>query len=536
MNHLAVDAFMPHGMCYLWRPDILALHVGSDLLIALAYFSIPAALLTFVRRRPDIRFRKLLLLFTGFILACGVTHAMGIVVVWEPLYVIQGFLKLATALISVSTAVVLWPLIPRVVAIPSPVQLEARNAEIEALNVQLRQRIDSLTTLAGGISHDFNNLLTVILGNAETLEREPALAQHQRSLSAIQLAGERAAGLCRRMLAYSGRGHFLLELQDLNAGIRPTIEGLRAKVGAPDASLPRLHTDLADGLPHIEAAERQLGELVEELVDNAREALQEDTRAGEIRISTYLETFDADTLATSRVEHQLAPGSFVVLEVADDGPGMAPDVVERMFEPYFSTRFTGRGLGLSAVHGITRGHGAALFVDSTPGRGTRIRIAFRTEPPPETAFRPVDPARRERSLVVVLDDEPELLALARQSLARLGLEAHATTDPDDALDVVRKDDGRLRAVLLDYQMPRRSGDKVLFEIRKISSVDVWMTSGFSHGATPGSSPGPGRGGPGSPFGETDPAGDPAPSIHQELAGFIAKPYGEQELRRIFLTA
>jgi len=483
-----------------------------------------------VRRWPDIEFRNLLLLFTGFILACGITHAMGIVVVWEPLYVIEGLLKLLTALVSIATAVVLWPLIPKAVAIPSPAQLAARNAEIEALNRQLSRRIESLTTLAGGVSHDFNNLLTVILGNAEVLEVRPAPAEHRRQVEAIQQAGQRAAGLCRRMLAYSGRGHFLLEPQDLNAGVRSAIETLRSRERARGAPAPPLRLELAHDLPRIEAAGRQLEELVLELVDNAREALLDGSETGEyrgeIRVSTRLESLDEDALASSRVEHQLAPGRFAVLEVADDGPGMSADLLERIFDPYYSTRFTGRGLGLSAVHGIARGHGAALFVDSAPGRGTRVRIAFRTEPPPRDAFRPVDPDRRDRKLVVVLDDEPELLELARQHLHRLGLEVHATTDPDDALRTIRSEDDRLRAVLLDYQMPGRRGDLVLLDIRKYSSVDVWMTSGFSHGAHSAHGPGASEQGAANGF---------EPTLHRELAGFIPKPYGERELHRIFVA-
>ncbi|MBT8144883.1 MAG: PAS domain S-box protein, partial [Gammaproteobacteria bacterium] len=127
-SYFGSNEFMPHGMCFLWRPDILWMHVGSDLVTALAYFSIPLALIYFVRRRRDLgsEYNWLLSLFAAFIMFCGLTHLMGIWVLWNPDYVAQGFLKLATALVSLATAIVLWPLIPRAVAIPHPAELEAK--------------------------------------------------------------------------------------------------------------------------------------------------------------------------------------------------------------------------------------------------------------------------------------------------------------------------------------------------------------------------------------------------------------------------
>ncbi|MCB1691508.1 MAG: histidine kinase, partial [Pseudomonadales bacterium] len=163
--------FMPHGMCFLWRPDLLVLQVGSDALIALAYFSIPAAMIVLLRKRPDVP-RGILGLFSAFILLCGFTHLASIVVIWYPAYVIEGLIKLATAIVSVTTAVYLWPLIPRALAVPSVAAMEQRNHEIEELNRKLQQRIDSLSTLAGGVSHEFNNLLTVIKGHAQLLETD----------------------------------------------------------------------------------------------------------------------------------------------------------------------------------------------------------------------------------------------------------------------------------------------------------------------------------------------------------------------------
>jgi signal transduction histidine kinase len=292
---------------------------------------------------------------------------MGIVVVWEPLYVLQGFLKLGTAVLSVAAAVALWPLIPKAVALPSRSMLEERDREI-----------DSLTTLAGGISHDFNNLLTVIIGSAEDLQHEENPQARADSIDRILQCTDRATGLCRSMLAFSGYGHFRLEPLALSESIQPVLNGL-AERGDAEAEVP-LQLELDLSLPPIKASPSQLGELVTELVTNAREAVGDRSGAaigdGRVTVATRLEFLDGQTLDRSRIEHPLAPGHHVVLEVVDNGIGMAPELVERMFEPYRTTRFFGRGLGLAAVHGIARGHKAALLVDSVLGEGTRVRVVF----------------------------------------------------------------------------------------------------------------------------------------------------------------
>ena len=129
-DFFAHSDFMPHGMCFMWRADLLVLHVASDLLIVLAYFSIPGALLYFLHKRKDIRFRKVFVLFAAFILFCGLTHLMGVITLWYPVYAVSGLVKLVTAVASVATAVMLWPLLPELLNLPSPMQLEAANARL----------------------------------------------------------------------------------------------------------------------------------------------------------------------------------------------------------------------------------------------------------------------------------------------------------------------------------------------------------------------------------------------------------------------
>ncbi|MDR3508159.1 MAG: HWE histidine kinase domain-containing protein [Caulobacteraceae bacterium] len=138
--------FLPHGYCLLWRPDLLALHALSDLLIACAYFSIPLAIMTFVRRRSDLaaEHKRIAILFSTFILACGMTHVMGLVVLWRPLYALDGGIKAFTAVISIMTAALLWPVIPRLLALPSTSQLAAING---ALRAEVSAKLEALAAL-----------------------------------------------------------------------------------------------------------------------------------------------------------------------------------------------------------------------------------------------------------------------------------------------------------------------------------------------------------------------------------------------------
>jgi diguanylate cyclase (GGDEF)-like protein len=125
-------AFVPHGYCLLWRPDLVALHAASNLAIAIAYFSIPAALLVFLRRRKDLAFSWIFALFAAFILACGTGHLVDLATLWWPVYGLEGLVKAGTALVSLSTAAAVWPIIPRALALPSPAALAEANARLEA--------------------------------------------------------------------------------------------------------------------------------------------------------------------------------------------------------------------------------------------------------------------------------------------------------------------------------------------------------------------------------------------------------------------
>lgn len=257
-----------------------------------------------------------------------------------------------------------------------------RRAERERLEEKLRQRqkLESLGVLAGGIAHDFNNLLQSIRGNAELLrehrERDP---EETRYLDNLDAAAEQASKLCRQMLAYSGRGSFVVRDVGLNDVLRELAELLEVTL----ADGVEMDFDLASPLPLVRADTTQLTQLVMNLLANASDAVAE-AGGGTVRLRTRVRTLESRDLASVYVHDERPPGRYVVLEVEDDGIGMDDDTLERLFDPFFSTKFPGRGLGLSAVIGIVRGHGGSLQVDSRPNAGSCFRVQLPVAPAAET--------------------------------------------------------------------------------------------------------------------------------------------------------
>jgi signal transduction histidine kinase len=242
-------------------------------------------------------------------------------------------------------------------------QADARRA----LEDQLREarRLESIGVLAGGIAHEFNNLLTTILGHTDLAEAEvPRAGAARAHLEPIREAGRRAADLCRQMLAYAGKGRLVVGRVDLSQAAGEAAAGL-----GPDAPLD---VDLAADLPPVRGDAEQLRQMVGNLLTNAAEAVA--GSAGRIRLATYWDRLDAKGVARLRHTPGLPPEEYVALEVTDTGPGMDEATLARAFEPFYSTKFPGRGLGLPVVLGVVRGHGGGLEVESEPGGGTKVRV------------------------------------------------------------------------------------------------------------------------------------------------------------------
>ena len=246
-------------------------------------------------------------------------------------------------------------------------------AEVETSKLQHKmleaQKLESLGVMAGGIAHDFNNLLTVILGNSTLARLDVSVSPaNQVRFANIITSTNRAAELCRQLLAYAGKGSFVIERINLNEMITETTQLLELSI----SKQARLEFDLAPALLRIEADSTQIRQVIMNLVINASEAHGE--TPGVIRLATNVITLPQPRLSGSGPASELPPGDYVCLEIADKGSGMPPEVLARIFDPFFTTKFTGRGLGLAAVRGIVRMHGGTLQVQSTPGQGSLFRI------------------------------------------------------------------------------------------------------------------------------------------------------------------
>ena len=236
--------------------------------------------------------------------------------------------------------------------------------------VQEQQKSESLMVLAGGVAHDFNNLLTGILGNAELLSMQaPSDSSQQRAAEAIVIGAQRAADLVSKMLAYSGGGRVVAQHVDLDALVKEMVDLL-------DASVARHCTLIYKSpgqLPMVETDPTQIRQVVLNLIVNATEAVEEN---GVVTVETGEESLDRHALKKMTFGNELSTGRYVFIDVVDNGSGMSEHTLTRMFDPFFSTKDQGRGLGMAAVRGIVRSHKAALRVTTAEGQGTRFRIWF----------------------------------------------------------------------------------------------------------------------------------------------------------------
>jgi len=336
------------------------------------------------------------------------------------------------------------------------------------------QKLESLGVLAGGIAHDFNNLLTVILANASFVR--DTTAGNDARLEQIETAARRAADLCRQMLAYAGKSRLVVEPVDPGALIHDTMPLIQASV----SKKARLHLNLADRLPLVDADASQLRQLVLSLVTNAAEALGDGS--GEVRITTRLAR--PDPAAGVCHAFDVPPGDCVCIEVSDTGHGMTPATLGRIFEPFFTTKFTGRGLGLAAGLGIVRTHHGALTVDSSPGHGStfRLHLPVSRTAAPSYALSVTNAAAPDGvgpGTVLIADDEPGVLEATSALLRHRGFQTVLAIDGNDAVRQFSLEPRRFAAVLLDLTMPGLGGVEALHAIRLVNdSVPALVMSGF----------------------------------------------------------
>ncbi|MBP1628689.1 MAG: sensor histidine kinase response regulator, partial [Holophagaceae bacterium] len=339
------------------------------------------------------------------------------------------------------------------------------------------QKLESLGVLAGGIAHDFNNLLTAILGNLNLAQLQ--ISPESPALPFIENVEKtilRAAELTKQMLAYSGRGRFIVKPHDLNEVVREMAHLLQV-------SIPKkvsLHINPGMPLPPIEADGAQLQQIVMNLVTNAADAIGD--QEGRIRITTEAKILDEAYIRSHLPAQDLASGAYVMLEVSDTGCGMSKDVLSRIFEPFFTTKASGRGLGLSALQGIIRGHHAGFRVYSEIGRGSVFRVFFPALELPSAQAEPVQPHPTSSltGLILLVDDETSILETTSTMLEAIGFDVIQAGDGLAGLEQFKEHADRIRLVLLDLTMPRMDGREALQAIRRLDAdVPVILSSGYT---------------------------------------------------------
>jgi len=386
---------------------------------------------------------------------------------------------------------------------------ERKRAEEERLALEKQllhtQKLESLGVLAGGIAHDFNNILTSIVGNTDlALMRLNPESPVRDNLQRIEKAATRAADLAKQMLAYSGKGKFVIESISLNRLVEEMTHLLEVSISKKAI----LRFNFAKELPSVEGDATQLRQIIMNLVINASEAIGD--KSGVIAISTGCMQCDRRYLSSAWLDENMPEGVYAWLEVADTGCGMDRDTASKIFDPFFSTKFTGRGLGMAAVLGIVRGHKGAIKLYSEPGRGTTFKVLLPAGGMPKEIF---DTSVGEHQgwkgsgTVLLADDEETVIGIGSEMLKELGFKVLSAMDGKEALELFSEHQEEISCVILDLTMPHLDGEQCFRELRLISpDVKVIMSSGYNEQEVTRRFAGKG------------------------LSGFIQKPYKLSDLR------
>ena len=352
-----------------------------------------------------------------------------------------------------------------------------RKKEAEAM--YHTQKMESLGLLAGGVAHDFNNLLVAMLTQTSIAERKlpsdsPAIPHIQKAST----AAESASNLTRQLLAYSGRGQFILEQVDVNQLLRDNVDLL-------EVFIPKnvtLLLSLFPNLPLIEADIGQIQQVAMNLIINAAEAIGED-RLGVVELSTATLTIFADDILVWRAYNEsLQEGNFVSLSVYDNGIGLNPETLNKIFDPFYTTKFTGRGLGLAAVSGIVRGHHGSLRVMSEEGKGTTFELIFPIAKNQQVKddFAMNMQLQNSNKCVLVIDDEEGVREAVTDILAMEDIPVITAVNGVAGIERYKEEQERINVVLLDISMPGLSGEDTLKELLNINpQVKVILSSGYS---------------------------------------------------------
>ncbi|HEX9590991.1 MAG TPA: response regulator, partial [Bradyrhizobium sp.] len=485
--------FSPHGICLLWEPELIWLHVTSDAIIAVAYFSIPVALSIFVSKRRDVDFGWIFWAFAIFIMACGFTHVLSIVTLWVPVYGIEGIIKALTAAASIVTAVMLWPLLPKVLALPSPSQLRQAEAALAQEGLHRReaedmlrqsQKMEAMGQLTGGVAHDFNNLLTIISGNLEIAETSlQSWGDATRELLTRVIANaahgaQRAAMLTQRLLAFARRQPLDPRLTDVNQLLAGMSDFFRRTVGE------NIDLEVVGGadLWQVEVDPGEMEASILNLVVNAKDAM---AGKGKLTIETSNAFIDENY---SQQNADVPVGQYVQLAVTDNGSGMSPDVQEKAFDPFFTSKQPGQGtgLGLSQVYGFVKQSGGHVKIYSEVGEGTTIKIYLPRSDVAAGAVResnlPVVGSSGSETILVV-EDEADVRSYLVETLEDLNYRVREAPDGATALAQFDSDPFRIDLLLTDIVMPGINGRQLADELHyRQPDLNVLFMTGYARNA------------------------------------------------------
>jgi signal transduction histidine kinase len=497
-----MSMLMPHGACLLWNPELIWLNAVSDAMVAGAFFTTAFVLGSFVwRRRRDVMFRGAFWSLAIFAAVCGVTRLLSILTLWVPAYDIEGVAKGLLALISVALTAAMLLMLPRILVLPTRIQLaqayaaleeevrQRRSAEamvkrfqeIEATESQVRQaqKMEAIGQLTGGVAHDFNNILTVITGTIEILadavKDRPQLAQIIKLVSA---AAARGADLTQHLLAFARRQPLQPRSTDVNALVIDAARLLRPTLGEQI----EIESMLAHDSPPALIDPSQLSTAILNLALNARDAMP---NGGKLTLETKNVVLD-ETYAG--MHNEVSPGNYVMIAVSDTGAGIPGSLLEKVFEPFFTTKDVGKGsgLGLSMVYGFVKQSNGHIKIYSEEGHGTTVKLylpqaaGIAQAQAADTGIVGVE--RGDESILIVEDD-----ALVREyvmtQISSLGYDTLSASNAAEALAII---DGPERIDLLftDVIIPGgMNGRQLAIEaLTRRQGLKILYTSGYTENA------------------------------------------------------